>query len=596
MLSDQHQALHHLNPCYEEEENKDWSREHMNMQFVPNRAAKFWEPKGRWVNPFANKILDQQSWLKKMRNRKKYEIPTLGSNTSNITRGPGGGGAWSPSGADLSPGGGRGQSPTGRDIAGTPFSEGGLATMFERRQIMARILPGGLTSGLQNDIYETQLQNNPEFAAKYFPNVVLNPPEGPLYNALIDLPPPPGPFNIFGPAPGTTSPKSIYETAEPKTPGPFEYMQPELPTKGAQFTAENVPYDTPDSVLDIQPSEHEYSYAYTRPYDMHQDVGSYPLEEEGEYSEPSLIPTTGGQSATIFMKPEMIADYGTDPKAPRNEMVPAPNWWPDKKATHVNQAEINDFIEEVASHEVSHNVSSLPEYEGINSLAQALDFKEIFPQFSSDEAQDVIKRLNILNEVGGGVYPPGEKVMKWIAPYSQYDFPPPDARSIKMGFKDTNPEAVNPKYTTEFKKRIKPFNLEPEYESTLIDYESIGEEELYNRAKDIYKIKKAFPNTYQKNMAYINNMKFINSRLSKFPHAFGKMENNADTYLSKKIEPAVNAYFERLTGGRGDVGGWSPSGADLSPGGGPGQSPTGRDIRGTPFSEGGLATMFERKR
>jgi len=97
-------------------------------------------------------------------------------------------------------------------------------------------------------------------------------------------------------------------------------------------------------------------------------------------------------------------------------------------------------------------------------------------------------------------------------------------------------------------------------------------------------------------MAYINNMKFINSRLSKFPHAFGKMENNAETYL-KKIKPAVNAYFEKLTGGRGDVrGAWSPSGADLSPGGGPGQSPTGRDIKGTPFSEGGLATMFERRR
>jgi len=115
----------------EEEENKDWSREHMNMQFVPNRAAKFWEPKGRWVNPFANKILDKQSWLKGMRNRKKYEVPTLGSDTSNVTRGPdGGGGAWSPSGADLSPGGGPGQSPTGSDIAGTPFSRGGILGAF----------------------------------------------------------------------------------------------------------------------------------------------------------------------------------------------------------------------------------------------------------------------------------------------------------------------------------------------------------------------------------------------------------------------------------------------------------------------------------
>jgi hypothetical protein len=37
-------------------------------------------------------------------------------------------------GRDDSPGGGYGQSPTGRDIAGTPFSEGGLATMFERKQ------------------------------------------------------------------------------------------------------------------------------------------------------------------------------------------------------------------------------------------------------------------------------------------------------------------------------------------------------------------------------------------------------------------------------------------------------------------------------
>jgi len=31
------------------------------------------------------------------------------------------------------PGGGRGQSPTGGDVSGTPFSRGGLATMFQRR-------------------------------------------------------------------------------------------------------------------------------------------------------------------------------------------------------------------------------------------------------------------------------------------------------------------------------------------------------------------------------------------------------------------------------------------------------------------------------
>jgi hypothetical protein len=115
----------------EEEENKDMSREMMNMHFIPNREQRPWEPRGRWVNPFANKILNQQSWINRMRNRKKSEIPTLRSDTSNITRGPGGGGGgWSPSGADLSPGGGYGQSPTGSDIAGTPFSRGGILGAF----------------------------------------------------------------------------------------------------------------------------------------------------------------------------------------------------------------------------------------------------------------------------------------------------------------------------------------------------------------------------------------------------------------------------------------------------------------------------------
>ena len=39
-------------------------------------------------------------------------------------------------------------------------------------------------------------------------------------------------------------------------------------------------------------------------------------------------------------------------------------------------------------------------------------------------------------------------------------------------------------------------------------------------------------------------------------------------------------------------GGWSPSGANLSPGGGYGQSPTGSDIAGTPFSRGGILGAF----
>ena len=72
----------------EEEENKVPSRFDRN-QFIPNWTRKFWEPEGRWVNPFRNEILDKQSWIKKMKERKKYEIPTLRSDTSNIIKGPG---------------------------------------------------------------------------------------------------------------------------------------------------------------------------------------------------------------------------------------------------------------------------------------------------------------------------------------------------------------------------------------------------------------------------------------------------------------------------------------------------------------------------
>ena len=98
----------------------------------PTINRKPWEPRFTTMWGHGRTLpLTRQEWVKKMKTRKKYDIPTLESDTRNITRGPdGGGAAWSPSGADLSPGGGRGQSPTGRDIQGTPFSRGGILGAF----------------------------------------------------------------------------------------------------------------------------------------------------------------------------------------------------------------------------------------------------------------------------------------------------------------------------------------------------------------------------------------------------------------------------------------------------------------------------------
>ena len=68
--------------------------------------------------------------LEKIKQMEKATLDMGGTfNRSSVSPG-GGGGGWSPSGADLSPGGGYGQSPTGSDIAGTPFSRGGILGAF----------------------------------------------------------------------------------------------------------------------------------------------------------------------------------------------------------------------------------------------------------------------------------------------------------------------------------------------------------------------------------------------------------------------------------------------------------------------------------
>ena len=110
----------------EEQENNPGE---LDWVTVRTQDPRFWEPKSKMIFRPTNPVLDKQSWLKKMRNRKKHEIPTLRSDTSNITRG-GGGGGWSPSGGDSIAGGGYGQSPTGSDVAGTPFSRGGILGAF----------------------------------------------------------------------------------------------------------------------------------------------------------------------------------------------------------------------------------------------------------------------------------------------------------------------------------------------------------------------------------------------------------------------------------------------------------------------------------
>ena len=74
----------------------------------------------------------------------------------------------------------------------------------------------------------------------------------------------------------------------------------------------------------------------------------------------------------------------------------------------------------------------------------------------------------------------------------------------------------------------------------------------------------------------------VDDRIRKFVEELHNRRAGPRAPMGRPIQP----------GGGGDGGGWSPSGADLSPGGGYGQSPTGSDVQGTPFSRGGILGAF----
>jgi len=91
--------------------------------------------------------------------------------------------------------------------------------------------------------------------------------------------------------------------------------------------------------------------------------------------------------------------------------------------------------------------------------------------------------------------------------------------------------------------------------------------------------------------------KFITSQKKPGEGAFGlhglyDLFTNMKTKYMKHVTPRSGPQAPRGPSIRPGGGGRPPSGADLSPGGGYGQSPTGSDIAGTPFSRGGILGAF----
>ena len=77
-----------------------------------------------------------------------------------------------------------------------------------------------------------------------------------------------------------------------------------------------------------------------------------------------------------------------------------------------------------------------------------------------------------------------------------------------------------------------------------------------------------------------------------------KSDIRKEQKLQAEIDAANKAALASIVEGNNATYGTGkrPNTGINAPGGGKGQSPTGGDIRGTPFDEGGLATMFTRRR
>ena len=161
----------------------------------------------------------------------------------------------------------------------------------------------------------------------------------------------------------------------------------------------------------------------------------------------------------------------------------------------------------------------------------------------------------------------------------------------KPGFADIKKDVMGTNINELFGNN--PANPHQDLDPDLSDYDK---EELFNELLDLANMQKMTGR--MTGILAGKNTNYMNWKLKNFMKNKPKWGSAEMDYVNLMM-PHANRYFEEVdrqnrvfqpTGGGG--GGWSPSGADLSPGGGYGQSPTGSDIAGTPFSRGGILGAF----
>ena len=318
-------------------------------------------------------------------------------------------------------------------------------------------------TNVQNEFLKLQLQNNPEFQAAYFPNVITEGPTGPLYDV-----------------------ERQYDR-----PANVSYQG------GAEFRDVNVPYDTPGSRINIKATPRErISQMEIQRADMLDRPFPRPNPDYTTYAymKPEELfykgqPVHGGQTQAINMAPWILESYGTAASSPRNEMLPTPDWWHKagkdfgfETGDTVDQATINNFIESVLAHETSHGIADLPLHARDTEKASFFDFSQFLTP-NIKQGKEIREAHDI------------SKMAKWE----------------RKGY-------------------------------------THAQEELFNRMKDIERLKTMFPNDYEEHALwelYQNRAQqqfaFLTGQNWKSKGSLGKF----DLY-KEKIKPYVNKYFERV--------------------------------------------------
>jgi len=219
-----------------------------------------------------------------------------------------------------------------------------------------------------------------------------------------------------------------YKLMEMQSAGTPEFDAGLYPYKELQFEDYFSPPKGPLYNIDptLVPEGENY---YSEDYDFDTDKTSYsqwpqvdnPIQRLNVELMPDTHALGTSRGAEQFINPELMKAYGTFPTSPRNEMSPVPDWYrgattelprtetvegnltTSSRNEAVNQANINKYIRDVLSHEVSHSLDTQRGFKSILEEAEGIEIGYGPTKLSEHEMEELytrareIERVNIMN-------------------------------------------------------------------------------------------------------------------------------------------------------------------------------------------------------